>query len=206
MTARLSRLPPEAFEKADPSDDDLFYTEPRLVTHIDDIAIDALMRFYERILPQDGLILDLMSSCVSHLPLSYFGDVVGHGMNAVELAANPRLTGFFVQNLNANPALPLDDASIDAVVCCAGVQYLARPDEVFAEVRRVLRAGAPSIVSFSNRCFPTKAVAIWRALDASGHAELVRHYLLQAGFQRTTSHILCDGTASDPLIAVVGYG
>ena len=96
--------------------------------------------------------------------------VVGHGMNARELAANPRLDRWFVQDLNRNPLLPLDDGAFDAELCCAGVEYLQRPIEVLADVRRVIRKGAPLVVSFSNRYFPTKAVAVWRALDAEGHA------------------------------------
>ncbi len=183
----------------------MFYAEPRFVTHIDSLAIDALTRFYEQRLPRSGMILDLMSSCVSHLPPSITADVVGQGMNIDELAANARLRDRFVQDLNQNPELPLADVSFDAALCCAGVQYLARPDEVFTEVARVLRPGAPFIVSFSNRCFPTKAVAVWRALDAAGHAELVALYLRNAGFQRIERCILRDGMASDPLIALIGH-
>ena len=63
---------------------------------------------------------------------------------------------------------------------------------------------APFIVSFSNRCFPTKAVAIWRSLDINGHAALVRLYLERAGFRHITADVLADGRASDPLIAVTG--
>ncbi|MGL4440813.1 MAG: class I SAM-dependent methyltransferase [Bosea sp. (in: a-proteobacteria)] len=199
------QLPPEAFDKIDLSNDDLFYAEPRLVTHIDDHAVDALTRLYGHLLPPEGSVLDLMSSWVSHLPASFAGDVTGHGMNADELAANERLAAFFVQNLNTQPQLALDDASFDAALCCVGVQYLVRPDDVFGEVRRVLRPEAPFIISFSNRCFPTKAVAVWRALSAKGHGDLVTHYLHNAGFERIERHVLRDGRVSDPLTAVIGY-
>ncbi len=149
--------------------------------------------------------LDLMSSWVSHLPPEMrFDAVIGHGMNAAELAANPRLARSFVQNLNREPSLPLEDASCDAALCCVGVQYLQSPVEVFAEVRRVLRPGAPFVVSFSNRCFPTKAVAIWRALDDDGHAALVRLYMERAGFDGVEAHVLADARRSDPLLATVG--
>ena len=205
MTQTQPGLPPEAFARLDSSDDSAFYREPRYVTHIDTSAVRALLQFYGATLPRDGTVLDLMSSWVSHLPSSFTGQVIGHGMNADELAANPRLDDAFVQNLNLQPILQLADLSFDAALCCAGVQYLARPDEVFAEVARVLRPDAPFIVSFSNRCFPTKAVAVWRALDGGGHAELVALYLRNAGFQRIEKHILCDGSAGDPLTAVVGY-
>jgi SAM-dependent methyltransferase len=200
-----SGLPPSAFVKSDVSDDAAFYEHPRFVTHIDTAAVAGLSEFYRALLPPTGRILDLMSSWVSHLPVTVTGDVVGHGMNPDELAANPRLQDWFVQNLNAQATLPFDAKSFDAAVCCVGVQYLQRPDEVFAEVERVLRPGAPCILSFSNRCFPTKAIALWRALDERGHAELVSLYLMRAGFDRVSAHVLRDGTASDPLTAVVGY-
>ncbi len=205
MTQTQPTLPPEAFVRIDPSDDGAFYLEPRFVTHIDRSAVRALSQFYASALPVDGVVLDLMSSWVSHLPSSFIGRAIGHGMNAEELAANPQLDDVFVQNLNLQPALPWADGSFDAVLCCAGVQYLARPGEVFGEVARVLRPGAPVIVSFSNRCFPTKAVAVWRALDGRGHADLVALYLGNAGFQRIGRHLLCDGSFGDPLTAVVGY-
>lgn len=198
-------LPPEAFAKIDPSNDEAFYSVPRFVTHIDMSAVRALSQFYETALPMDGVVLDLMSSWVSHLPSTFSGRVIGHGMNAKELAANQQLMDFFVQNLNLQPELPLADGSFEAALCCVGVQYLARPDGVFSEVARILRPGAPFIISFSNRCFPTKAVAVWRALDARGHADLVALYLRNAGFQRIERHVLRDGRFSDPLTAMVGY-
>jgi ubiquinone/menaquinone biosynthesis C-methylase UbiE len=109
-----------------------------------------------------------------------------------------------VQDLNRDAALPLADGSFDAALCCIGVQYLQQPVTVFSEVRRVLVADAPFVVSFSNRCFPTKAVAIWRSLDAVGHAALVRLYLERAGFGSVMVEMLADGRTGDPLIAVIG--
>src|SRR5262245_32001157 len=89
-------LPPGAFAKIDAEDDEYFYEEPRLVLHIDHGAITALTRFYRRVLPKGGVLLDLMSSWVSHLPPeAEYGEVIGHGMNATELAANPRLSRWF---------------------------------------------------------------------------------------------------------------
>jgi hypothetical protein len=202
----LADLPPWAFEKEDPGDDTKFYAEARLVTHIDDGAIAALTGFYRRVLPPNGVVLDLMSSCVSHLPGDVpFAEVIGHGMNAEELAANPRLTRWFLQDLNRDPVLPLEAVSLDAAMICVGVQYLQDPVPVFAELARVLRAGAPLIVSFSNRCFPTKAVAVWRALDDQGHAFLVERYLQHAGIAPAETRMLAEYIEdfSDPMIAVI---
>ena len=201
---RIASLPPRAFSKADPSPDDVFYAAPRLVTHIDAGAIAAVTALYRRFLPARGTVLDLMSSWVSHLPPEMpFENVIGHGMNADELAANPCLTQHFVRDLNADPTLPLADASIDAACLCVGVQYLQQPVAVFTELRRTLREGAPAIVTFSNRCFPTKAVAVWQALDERGHRALVSAYFEAAGFTVAEA----DGRASpggDPLSWVVG--
>ena len=200
----LPELPRQAFDKADPSPDSLFYAQKRLVTHIDDGAIAAVTALYREVLPAGGAILDLMSSWVSHLPADVaYADVTGHGMNADELTANPRLTHWFVRDLNAEPVLPLADASFDGACQCVSVQYLQRPVTVFAEVRRVLRSGAPFIVTFSNRCFPTKAVAIWQALEGHEQQDLVVLYMQRAGFSGIdVSEVLPE--RGDPLWTVIG--
>ena len=201
----LPELPAEAFLKEDPGDDLDFYAFPRLVTHIDDRAIAALTGFYRDTLPKGGVILDLMSSWVSHLPPDVaYAEVIGHGMNAEELAANPRLTRWFIQDLNKDPILPLEDASLDGAMICVAIQYLQRPVEVLTDLRRALKPGAPLIISFSNRCFPTKAVAIWRALDDAGHAQLVELHLRRAGYSDLDVEVLVIDGRSDPMIAVVG--
>ncbi len=200
----LKGFPARAFTKADPSPDPLFYRQPRLVAHIDDGAIAAVTQLYRETLPPDGAILDLMSSWISHLPPEMeFSRVIGHGMNATELAANPRLDDWFVQDLNADPVLKLPDDSLDAACVCVSVQYLQQPVAVFREVARVLRAGAPLVVTFSNRCFPTKAVAIWQALDGAGQQEMVSVYLARAGFDPVETGEVVP-SRGDPLYAVIG--
>lgn len=209
MTAEdaFPELPKGAFTRQDSGDDLAFYAPARLVTHIDESATAALTDHYRTVLPVGGRILDLMSSWVSHLPDDrVYAQVVGHGMNAEELAANPRLDRWFVQNLNRDAVLALDDQCFDAALCCVGVQYLQQPQKVFAEIRRILKPGAPFIISFSNRCFPTKAVAIWRALDTNGHAALVKLYCERAGFTEVRVGVLADGRSGDPLVAVTANG
>lgn len=200
----IAGLPARAFEKADPSPDPLFYAQPRLVAHIDDGAIAAVTDLYRQVLPPGGAILDLMSSWISHLPPDVaYGEVIGHGMNAVELAANERLDEWFVQDLNEKQRLPLPDARFDAACICVSVQYLQRPVAVFQELRRVLKPGAPLAVTFSNRCFPTKAVAIWQALPGAEQQRLVALYMRRAGFDDIGfGEHLPEG--ADPLWAVIG--
>jgi hypothetical protein len=201
----LPDFPPGAFAKEDPGDDADFYAEARLETHIDDAAIAALSDFYRLVLPPGGVVLDLMSSWISHLPADVaYGEVIGHGMNAEELAANPRLDRWFVQDLNKEPVLPLADASLDAAMVCVGVQYLQQPVAVMRELARTLRPGAPLVISYSNRCFPTKAVAVWLTVGPQTHARLIEIYLRTAGFADVQTHRLMDGRSSDPMTAVVG--
>jgi len=201
----LIRLPPKAFRREDEGDDAEFYSVPRLEYHIDDGAIAALTGLYREVLPSGGVIIDLMSSWVSHLPADVaYGEVIGHGMNQEELAANPRLSRWFIQDLNRDSRLPLADGCIDAAMICVGVQYLQRPVEVLAEVGRILRPGAPLVISFSNRCFPTKAVAIWLDLDGPGHCELIDLYLREAGFREISARRLADGWIGDPMTAIIG--
>jgi hypothetical protein len=201
---QLPGLPPAAFEKADPSPDEAFYLQPRFVTHIDDAAVAAVTQAYRTLLPSGGTILDLMSSWISHLPADVTcASVIGHGMNAAELAANRALTRWFVQDLNADPVLPLQDASFDGACLCVSVQYLQRPVEVFREVARVLRPGARFVVSFSNRCFPTKAVAIWLSLSGNRQQSLVEAYMRSAGFVTVTGQAIIP-VQGDPLWVVHG--
>ena len=201
---QLPGLPATAFDKADPSSDAEFYAYPRFVTHIDDAAIASVTRVHRECLPSDGAVLDLMSSWVSHLPEDrVYASVVGHGMNEEELAANPRLSRWFVQDLNIDPALPLADGEFDGACLCVSVQYLQRPVDVFREVRRVLRPDAPFVVSFSNRCFPTKAVAIWQACSGPDQQRLVAAYMQAAGFTNVAAQALTP-QHGDPLWIVVG--
>jgi len=201
-------LPVSYFTRYDESDDRCFYRYPRLTAHIDEPACGAVSQLFRELLPPGGRILDLMSSFVSHLPPEVpYDHVVGLGLNEEELHHNPQLDERLVHDLNEHPALPFADASFDGAACTVSVQYLTRPVEVFAEVGRVLRPGAPFIVTFSNRCFPSKAIHVWVATDERQRTDLVRRYFTLAGtfaeitaYDRSPHHWL-----SDPLYAVVGH-
>lgn len=177
-----SPFPASYFERVDPTPDSRFYETPRLVTHIDDGAIAAIVALLRELIPPDATILDLMSSWKSHLPPEIAPRrVVGLGMNAVELAANDQLDEWVVQDLNADPRLPFEEDRFDIAIITVSIQYVVRPVSLFREVRRVLRPGAPLVVIFSNRLFPTKAVRIWHEQDDEGHVALVMAYFETAG-------------------------
>jgi SAM-dependent methyltransferase len=190
------------FERADPAPDSAFYSSPRLVTHLDEGAIAAVGALYDE-LGISGDVLDLMGSWVSHFRTPPAGLTV-LGMNSEELEANASAGRTVLHDLNAEPRLPFPDDSFDAVVCCVSVDYLTRPIEVFTDTARVLRPGGLFVCSFSNRCFPTKAIRGWLYSDDERHCEIVEQYFRLAGdwdeprSQRRTpvSH------PGDPLFAV----
>ena len=178
----MTTYPQGSFRREDETDDRLFYAEPRLVVHIDDYALGAIASYFEKVLPHDGVILDLMSSWRSHLPENLpVKKLIGLGMNDVEMAENPRLHQAVVHDINAEPGLPFGDDSFDAVVVTVSIQYIVRPLEVFAEVNRTLKEGASFHVVYSNRMFPTKAVAIWKDLDDARRADLISSYFNDTG-------------------------
>jgi SAM-dependent methyltransferase len=170
-------LNPTQRQKLDDGNDREFYSVPRFVTHVDTGFIDRLTSLYrERLQPQTR-IFDMMSSWVSHLPDEMnFEYVQGHGLNAEELAKNPRLDSYFVQNLNQELKLSLEDASFDAVLNTVSVQYLQYPEAIFAEVHRILKPNGIAIFSFSNRMFYHKAIAAWRDAGELDRVELVKGY------------------------------
>jgi SAM-dependent methyltransferase len=197
-------FPPAAYEREDETSDDRFYGFPRMVVHIDDGAIAALGRLYAEVLPSGGRLLDLMSSWRSHLPAGFPArEVVGLGLNTEEMADNPQLTSHVVHDVNRDPRLPFGDGEFDGALCAVSIQYVIHPVLVFREVRRVLRPGAPFVVSFSNRCFPTKAVAVWLGSTAEQHLTLVRGYFEAAGgFTDANEEDRSPGGDGDPLFAV----
>src|SRR5215469_2459301 len=81
---------------------------------IDAAAIAAITELYREILPPGGAILDLMSGWVSHLPPEIpYSRVLGVGNNARELAENPFLDDWLVQDLNCDPSLPFAAGEFD---------------------------------------------------------------------------------------------
>ena len=176
------------------------------IPEIDAAAIAAVTELYREVLPPGGAILDLMSGWVSHLPPEIpYSRVVGVGLDARELAENPFLDEWHVQDLNIDPHLPFGTAEFDGAAICVAVQHLTRSCEVIRDAGRVLKPGAPLIVTFSNRCVPARAIGCWCLLDDTGHLCLIAQHFVQAG---NWTDIRClDRTppgGGDPLYAVIG--
>ncbi len=201
---QIPQFPPDWFQRQDEAPDTEFYSEPRLVVHIDEATIEAVRAYLGEVLPPDGAVLDLMSSWRSHLPHDFAGSVVGLGMNSTELTENPQLTTRVVHDLNASPVMPFPSDSFEAAYVVVSIQYMTRPLEIFSDIRRVLKPGGAFHVIFSTRMFPTKAVAIWQAMpQPQKRGELIGAYFGASG-QWTQPEFL-DRTAdlySDPVYIV----
>ena len=173
------RFPAGFFKRQDSSDDSDFYLFPRLVTHIDERAIEMVGALYDEF-GIDGDVLDLMGSWVSHF-LSPPRSLHVLGMNILELKANPMATAVTKHDLNSDPVLPFANEVFDDAVCCVSVDYLIRPIDVFADLARVVRKGGRFVCLFSNRFFPTKAIQGWLSNTDEGRMEVVASYFRLAG-------------------------
>ena len=197
----MAEFPEGFFDRADETPDSDFYSFDRLVTHIDPGAIDAVGALYGE-LELTGAVLDICSSWISHF-VQRPERLVALGMNAGELAANDAATDTLVHDLNTDPVLPFGDDEFDAVTCCVSIDYLTRPIDVFDEVARVLRPDGPFVVTFSNRCFPTKAIRAWLAADDRQRCSIVATYFALSGaFEPPTVQLRNPGALGDPLFAV----
>ncbi|MCJ1464872.1 hypothetical protein MMC07_003487 [Pseudocyphellaria aurata] len=198
------------FRRSDPSSDSSFYDSPRFVTHIDDPAIARLRTYYLYNLPAEGRVLDLCSSWISHFPPAleeaaigstardpershgYSSDttvkgggleVVGLGMNAAELSANPILSSFICQDLNAVPMIPKHLAPLDATTCVVSIDYLTQPVVVLASLLSLTKEGGTVNLVVSNRCFPTKAIGRWLRVGEQERLYMVGDFLWWAGWR-----------------------
>lgn len=233
--------------KIDIKSDTVFYKQPNMIVHTDETFVNKLTALYDEIIcnartqQEDGtkndttttnttndnglVILDIMASHVSHLSSQSYGRVDVHGMNENELQANTdriRTNGkYYVRDFNANPTLVgiIDDDQYDLILCCVGVQYLEEPEQVFAELGRIIKPGGTVVVSFTNTFFYQKALTGWIERGMKERARLVCDYFRAAGgFEEDTLRIVGDGTnpmtqlfslissgrgGSDPFVAVV---
>ena len=171
-------------KKIDESDDSEFYSNPKFVYHLDSNFRKYLTKTYEREIDNDSKILDLMSSWDSYLPkgLSY-KKVIGHGMNKAELERNKSLENYWIQNLNRNQILPLENNTVDYCLIVAGWQYLQYPEKISSEISRILTDQGKILISFSNRAFWHKSPNIWTYSNEEERVTYVRRILISNGFK-----------------------
>jgi SAM-dependent methyltransferase len=208
--APIAQFQAPAFAPGEPASGPIFsregFSREAPFDRIDGAAIAAVTNLYREMLPPGGAILDVMSGWVSHLPPEApFRRVVGIGIDKRALLENPFLDEWRVQDLNGSPALPFATAEFDGATMCAAIQHLARPGEVIREIARVLKPGAPLIVTFSNRCLATKPIGCWCLLDEAGQLCLIAQYFAEAG---NWADIRCldrtPASGGQPLYAVIG--
>ena len=171
-------------EKMDIADDKIFYQHPRFVHHLSDSFRTRLTNLYSEYLLNHHVVLDLMSSWVSHLPTNIrYKRVIGHGMNEAELISNKRLDSFWVQNFNNNQKLPLEDSTIDVGLIVAGWQYLQYPEKISLELSRIIKTDSLLIISFTNRAFWSKSPNIWTYSSEEKRIEYVINVLTANGWK-----------------------
>jgi len=171
-------------QKIDIADDHIFYEKPRYVQHLSNSFRSRLTSLYTQYLCNHYVILDLMSSWVSHLPPNIrYKKVIGHGMNDAELSSNNRLDSFWVQNLNNTQNMPIEDSSVDAGLIVAGWQYLQYPEKVSIELSRIIKPDSLLIISFTNRAFWSKAPYIWTYSTEEKRIEYVINILDANGWR-----------------------
>lgn len=179
---------PYDFQRQDENDDCIFYRQPRLVTHIDDAAIERLTAYYDTVLPTQGTILDMCTSWKSFYPSSIKSAVqkndvavYGVGLNAEEMTLNGVFKGekrWRVMDLNKAPhdpraSWPGETLKFDAITCVVSIDYLNHPLEVCSNLLDATREGGTIHLAISNRCFPNKIVRRWMMLNERSRLEFV---------------------------------
>ncbi len=189
--------------KDDTSPDEYFYSMPRYSYHLDQNFREKLSRLYSKELNSNSILLDFMSSWKSHLPDSIkFKRVLGHGLNKEELNHNDRLDFYWIQNININQNLPLEDCSIDHVLIVAGWQYLQFPEKIASELYRITKPGGKIIVSFSNRAFWSKCPSIWKYSDPEAQMNYIINVLEAQNWSK--SRRISERFVKNPFLRILG--
>ena len=207
----------DAFTRLDESDDSIFYSKDRFVSHLDSLALETVEKLIGRLIVEDApVILDLMAGWDSHIPEDVKPSrVIGLGLNENELKENKALTEFVIHDLNKEPLLPFPDHTFDAVINTVSVDYMTKPIEVFNEVGRILKPGGLFLVIFSNRLFTEKAVKVWQESNEDERVILVEEFFRETDlFEKPCLFVSRNkprpkddkyahlGIASDPVYAI----
>ena len=171
-------------QKLDESNDEIFYSDPKFVYHLDANFRKYLSSIYKKEIKDHSIVVDLMSSWDSYLPSEKkYKKIIGHGLNRAELERNKSFNSFWIQNFNLKQEIPLDNGSIDSCLMVAAWQYLQYPENLTKEIARILNDEGKFIVSFSNRAFWHKAPNIWTTSNEEERLKYVRKVLITNGFK-----------------------
>jgi len=163
-------------------DDAVFYESIDSTSPIvDRVAIEQLKQFYLEHLKDNSSILDLMAGPDSYLPDSLENlDVTGLSIKKQDLQSNPVLSQQTLHDLNKQPELPYNDQQFDTVVCAFSVEYMTQPIKVFEEAARILKPGGSFLISFSERFYEQKVIALWDDLHLFERMGIVLEYFRQS--------------------------
>ena len=144
----FSVLDGENFRRLDERNDEEFYSQPKLVEHVDEHAVRLLKEYHGEAIKRINRrksaneddpvnVFDVCCSHSSHLPVAYNAPggrstykVSGLGMNKFELENNQAINAErIVQNLNVKSSIPLPDLSYDLILLQLSIDYLIRPVE-----------------------------------------------------------------------------
>ena len=170
-------------KKLDETNDEIFYSDPKFVYHLDANFRRYLSDLYDSEIVNNSTVLDLMSSWDSYLPKGKkYKKVIGHGLNKQELKKNKIFDSYWTQNFNLNQQIPLDQESVDYCLMVAAWQYLQYPENLTKEISRILSNQGKFIIAFSNRAFWHKAPNIWTLSTEQERVQYVRKVLISNGF------------------------
>ena len=170
-------------KKLDESNDEIFYSDPKFVYHLDANFRNYLSSIYKSEIKDYSNVVDLMSSWDSYLPSEKkYKKIIGHGLNRAELEKNKSLNSFWIQNFNLKQEIPLDNGITDYCLMVAAWQYLQYPENLTKEIARILNDEGKIIISFSNRAFWHKAPNIWTSSTEEERVKYVRKVLISNGF------------------------
>ena len=171
-------------QKLDESNDEIFYSDPKFVYHLDANFRNYLSSIYKSEIKDYSTVVDLMSSWDSYLPSEKkYKKIIGHGLNRAELEKNKSLNSFWIQNFNLKQEITLDNGSTDYCLMVAAWQYLQYPENITKEIARILNDEGKIIISFSNRAFWHKAPNIWTTSNEEERLSYVRKVLITNGFK-----------------------
>lgn len=139
-------------------------------------------------LPPGSVVLDVACGPGHFLDVSLAAGMVPLGVDYSMdmLRVSQRRLGDRVALARADAgALPFADGTVDAINCSGLLEYLDDPGRVLREFKRVLRPGAPALVSSSNRRAPAYALTPLEDLARGSRAARAISNMLRLGIPET---------------------